>query len=205
MSRRDAVLCGCLFAVALLALTGASAPPRAAAPVFHPDFSPCRVADVDSVANALYLDGRTYLGGQPDVAALGELARRGVRAVVSLRTVKEMADSTQVPFDEPAVVDSLGLVYVHVPLGGSEHPYTPEAVAEVAEVLQEFEGAIFLHCRSGGRASHVWAAYLALHEGLSPDEAWLRGRRVGIGETAFERLLGLELELSPRRESSAAE
>ena len=196
MSRPLAALGGALIPLLVLTLAGASAPP-ADAPVFRPGDVPCQVTDVDSVVNRLWLDGRTYLGGQPDVAALGELARRGVTAVVSLRTDKEMADSTQVPFDQAAVLDSLGLAYVHVPLGGSQHPYTPEAVAEVAEALRAHEGSVLLHCRSGGRASYVWAAYLSLHEGLTPDEAWRRARESGLGPTAYERLLGVELRLSP--------
>jgi uncharacterized protein (TIGR01244 family) len=198
MLLRHAAPSGALVLLAGLVLGCASAPHRTAGTVFLPDAVPCEVADVDSVANYLYLDGRTYIGGQPDVAALGELARRGVLAVVSLRTDREMADSTLVPFDMQAVADSLGLVYVHVPLGGAAHPYTPAAVDAVGEVLREFQGRVFLHCRMGGRASHVWAAYLGRHEGLTPDAAWRRGRQVGIGLTAFEQLLGAELRLEPR-------
>ena len=52
---------------------------------------PQKIEDVEGItAENLYLDGRVYIAGQPDEAALGKLAERGVTAVVNARTPSEM-------------------------------------------------------------------------------------------------------------------
>jgi len=115
--------------------------------------------------------GQVYVAGQPSEQALRDLQASGVKTVISLRTQREMDNRAQVPFDEAAVVKSLGMNYVHVPLGGPDTPYTPEAVEKVADAIDAAGGDVLLHCTVGWRASHMWAAYLVKHKGLSEEEA----------------------------------
>jgi protein-tyrosine phosphatase len=58
-----------------------------------------------------------------------------------------------------------------VPIGGSSHPYRPEAVEALRQRLAAAKGRVLVHCASGGRSSLVWAAYAVKYLGLSPDEA----------------------------------
>jgi uncharacterized protein (TIGR01244 family) len=157
--------------------------------------SPDSVTDLAGFSGRIYLDGRVYIGGQPKEEALRALPARDVTAVINLRTAKEMGDTSKVAFDEAALVDSLGMDYIEIPLGGKDNPYTPEAVDSFAEALDQHEGPVLLHCASGVRASHMWAAYLVQYEGWDVTEAYARGEAIGIGRSAFSRLLDRKMKV----------
>jgi uncharacterized protein (TIGR01244 family) len=100
-----------------------------------------------------------FIAGQPTERALRELRAQGVATVVNLRSPEEMTRS--VTFDEAALVASLGMRYVHLPMRGTpEFPYAPEAVKAFAAAMRETDGKLLLHCTIAWRASHLWAAYL---------------------------------------------
>jgi len=100
-----------------------------------------------------------FIGGQPTERALRELRDRGVTTVVNLRSPEEMTRSVR--YDEEALVRSLGMRYVYLPMRGTEAlPYSPAAVRAFAEAMEGAEGKVLLHCTIAWRASHLWAAYL---------------------------------------------
>jgi uncharacterized protein (TIGR01244 family) len=136
-----------------------------------------------------------YVGGQPGEKALAGLAALGVTTVVNVRTPGEMADKAQVPFDEAAEVARLGMEYVTIPMGGPEYPYSPEVVDRFAQVLERRPGPVLLHCRTGGRVSYLWTAYLVRYGGLDLDAALARGRAMAIGPDPLEQLLGRPVKL----------
>jgi uncharacterized protein (TIGR01244 family) len=143
----------------------------------------------------LFRDGRVYIGGQPGEKSLASLSEVGVKTVVNVRTPREMSDRTQVPFDEAAEAARLGMEYVAIPIGGAEYPYAPQEVERFAQVLESHPGSILLHCRSGVRASYLWAAYLVRYSGLSLDAALARGKAIAIAPDPLEQLLGQPLKL----------
>jgi uncharacterized protein (TIGR01244 family) len=156
---------------------------------------PQPVAGVEGMEKGLFRDGRVYIGGQPTEKSLAGLSELGVKTVVNVRTPREMADPAQVRFDEAAEAARLGMEYVAIPLGGAEYPYAPQAVERFAQVLERQPGPVLLHCRTGGRASYLWTAYLVRYGGLSLDAALARGRTIGIGPDPLELLLGRPLKL----------
>ena len=79
--------------------------------------------------------GPAFVAGQPTADALRSMKAAGVTTVISLRRQSEMDDRQQVPFDEAALVKELGMTYVHIPLGGADSPYTPEAVSKVNDAM----------------------------------------------------------------------
>jgi len=160
-----------------------------------PDALPHEVSGFEGEIRGLWRDGRVFIGGQPDEAALARFQKTGVTAVVNLRTTAEMDDRERVPFDESAVVESLGMEYVHIPLGGDDHPYTPAAVDRFADVLQRHEGLVLLHCTVGWRASYMWSAYLVREQGFSLAAAMARGDAMAIGNLPIEGLLGRPIQL----------
>ena len=85
------------------------------------------------------------------------------------------------PFDEAALTKELGINYVHVPLGGPDTPYTPEAVEKVADAIAKADGDVLLHCTVGWRASPMWAADLVKHKGLSEEEAIKQASAINFG------------------------
>lgn len=156
---------------------------------------PDTVSDVPGFKTRIHREGRIYIGGQPDQDALRTMAEHGVAAVINLRTPKELEDTTKVFFDEAALVDSLGLEYIWVPLGGKEHPYTPAAVDTFAATLERIPGPVLVHCTAAGRASHLWAAYLVNYQGFGVTEAYARGVVTGIGITPFAKMTDKKLKM----------
>jgi uncharacterized protein (TIGR01244 family) len=163
-----------------------------------PDQLPQAVTEVEGVERHLFRDGRVYIGGQPSQEALARFKELGVTAVVNLRTPAEMENRERVPYDEAAAVEELGLTYVFIPLGGDNHPYTPEDVDSFAKVLSEHEGPVLLHCTMGWRASYLWAAYLIREHGYSLEDAMTRGETIAISPPPLAGLLGRELGLAYR-------
>jgi uncharacterized protein (TIGR01244 family) len=125
--------------------------------------------------------GPVYVAGQPSEQAIRDLKAKGVNTIINLRTQPEMDNRKQVPFDEDALTKELGINYVHVPLGGPDTPYTPEAVDKVADAIAKADGDVLLHCTVGWRASHMWAAYLVKHKGFSEEEAIKQASAINFG------------------------
>lgn len=148
------------------------------------------VIDTPEFQNKVARVGATYISGQPTQVGLKWMKDQGVTHVISVRTPSEHDNRDIVQFDEKAEAEALGLTWVNVPMGGKDHPYTPEALAQVAEALKAAEGKALLHCTVGWRASHVWAAYLTEHQGVEPNKAVAHARKIQLTEQPFEALLG---------------
>lgn len=136
-----------------------------------------------------------YISGQPDEVAFSKLKADGVTTIVNLRTPSEMDNRERVPFNEKAFVDSLGMKYVYIPLGGEDYPYVPEALAKFAEAVEDSEGNVLLHCTVGWRASQMWAAYLVKYKGFEPNKAIEYARAVNFGKWPMEELLGKKMKV----------
>jgi len=161
-----------------------------------PEGLPHELNGFEGEIRGLWRDGRVFIAGQPDEKALARFSEIGVTVVVNLRTTAEMDDRERVPFDEAAVVDSLEMEYVHIPLGGEEHPYSPEAVDRFAELLERHEGPVLLHCTVAWRASYLWSAYLVREQGYGLDRAMARAEAMAIDDLPIEGLLGRSLKLA---------
>ena len=120
-----------------------------------------------------------FIGGQPTERALRELKAQGVTTVVNLRTPEEM--QRNVPYDEAALVRSLGMTYIHIPMrGNAEFPYSPAALATFTKAMQENRGKLLLHCTIAWRASHLWGAYLIEARHVAPDSALAQTRMINL-------------------------
>ncbi len=138
-----------------------------------------------------------FIGGQPTERALRELKAKGVTTVVNLRTPEEMA---RVGFDEAALVKTLGMKYVHIPMRGTaEYPYGPTQLDTFAAAMAAADGKVLLHCTIAWRASHLWAAYLIRERNVPVATALAQARiinlmddmRMGTGDTQpLEGFLG---------------
>jgi uncharacterized protein (TIGR01244 family) len=123
-----------------------------------------------------------FIGGQPTEKALRDLEARGVTVVVNLRTPEEMKNA--VKFDEPALIQQLGMRYVYIPMrGNAEFPYSPEALAKFADAVSTANGKVLLHCTIAWRASHLWAAYLIEDRGVPVETALANARAINLMDT----------------------
>lgn len=120
-----------------------------------------------------------FIAGQPTERALRQLRDQGVTTVVNLRSPEEMSRS--VTFDEAALVKSLGMRYVYLPMRGTpEFPYSPKAVTELAAALRTADGKVLLHCTVAWRASHLWAAYLIQERHVPVETALAQTRMISL-------------------------
>jgi uncharacterized protein (TIGR01244 family) len=119
-----------------------------------------------------------FIGGQPTQRALHELHDKGVTTVVNLRTPEEMA---RIPFDEGALIKSLGMTYVYLPVrGNAEFPYSPEVLKSFANAISSSKGKVLLHCTVAWRASHLWAAYLIQYRHVPVETALAQTRAINL-------------------------
>jgi protein tyrosine phosphatase (PTP) superfamily phosphohydrolase (DUF442 family) len=111
--------------------------------------------DMTGVHNFRTVDGETWAGGQPDPDAYEELAGRGVRLVVDLRT----GSGDDPREDDPALLGRLGVDYLALPIPDGHVPSAVQVRRFVAAV-RETEGVVFVHCGGGvGRTSALTSAY----------------------------------------------
>ncbi len=112
-------------------------------------------SDMAGVHNFRTVDHQTWAGGQPDAEAYGELAARGVRLVVDLRT----GSRDDPRKDDPALLGRLGVGYLALPVRDGHVPSEAQ-VRRFLAAVRETEGVVFVHCGGGvGRTSAVTAAY----------------------------------------------
>ena len=140
------------------------------------------------------------IGGQPTERAIREMKAAGVTVVVNLRMPSEMA---RVGYDEKALVESLGMKYVHIPMRGSkEAPYSPAAGTSFADAVKSANGKVLLQCTVAWRASHLYAAYLIQEKGVPENTALEHARAInlmdehrmtGDGKQPVEEFLGRKL------------
>jgi uncharacterized protein (TIGR01244 family) len=125
------------------------------------------------------------IGGQPTVEMLDSLASVGFEAILSTR------GSGEINWDEAAMVDSLGMTFVEIPM---EKP-----VGEITDQqLQQFDDFMsagkrsFMHCGSGNRVAALWAVWLVEYEHMDQEEAFAKaeaaGMRSGMRDVAVRRL-----------------
>lgn len=120
-----------------------------------------------------------FISGQPTEQGLRDLRAQGVTTVVNLRSPEEM--TKRVSFDEAALVKSLGMEYVYVPVrGNAEFPYSPAAVKSFATAMTGAKGKVLLHCTVAWRASHLWAAYLIQYRDVPVVKALAQARTINL-------------------------
>jgi len=124
--------------------------------------------------------GDVWLASQPSEADLDAWAAAGATLVVNSRTPEETAS---LPFNLQSAVESRGMRYAEMPIGGA-YGADPALTPQLAELLQSAEGPVVMHCRSGTRSAHLYAAHLmSLDPTLStPFDTmnWTGGRDMGM-------------------------
>jgi protein tyrosine/serine phosphatase len=116
-----------------------------------------------------------YRSGQPSERGFQSLARLGIKTVIDLRGPGERAER------ERAVVESLGMRYVNIPLSGWRRPQD-EAVLRVLRIIADPNARpVLVHCRRGAdRTGVIIALYRRLFEGWEPERAYREMRAFGF-------------------------
>jgi protein tyrosine phosphatase (PTP) superfamily phosphohydrolase (DUF442 family) len=111
-------------------------------------------ADYPHLHDLLQISGRIYSGGEPkDDAAFAELARLGVRTVVSVDGARPRVDAAE----------KHGLRYVHIPIGYDGVSET--AGKSLARLVRDAEGPFYVHCHHGVHRGPAAAAVACVADG----------------------------------------
>lgn len=143
---------------------------------------------IDGVVKTVRV-GELLLSGQPSKAGLKNLADLGYKTVLSVR------GETEVKWDEPAAVDSLGMAFFSIPMPGSGNEITDEQVSQFDKLLNSAKKPLVLHCGSGNRISGLWAVWLVEYKKVAPEKALALATQTGMKSVrkAVEKRLGLEV------------
>ena len=145
-------------------------------------------ADLDVVVSSGAVepvDGITA-AGQPDEAALKVFADQGYTTVIDLRTAGEDRG-----IDEPAVIESLGMDYVLLPIG--RDAITFDSAKTLDELIRDAQGPVLVHCGSSNRVGALLALRKSL-AGADDDSALAYGIEGGLSslEGRVKDILGEE-------------
>ena len=122
------------------------------------------------------LDAQTYVGSQISIANLNDLKRLNVKTVVVARPEGETADQTALS----EVRDAAYALSITV----HQIPVVPENIADAdvrafRAISSEATHPVFACCRSGMRATSLWALSAA-EQGQSPDEILRMAKAAGF-------------------------
>jgi len=113
-------------------------------------------------------------GGQPGEAEFLALRDAGVEVILDIRDPMEPR-----PFDEAALVQTLGMRYYNIPVVAGRLDDT--LMAAILEVLRKEAGVSTLfHCASGNRVGGALIPYLMQDAGMTEDDAITLAMRAGM-------------------------
>lgn len=167
-----------LALLALLPLVACNSS-KQSGPVHEAANETLRADELGSVRN-LHRIGDVYFAGQPSEADFALFQERGVRTVLDIRHDAETPE-----LDERAIVEQLGMRYVHVPWNGPEE-LNDGVFDELRAVLKDAERPLLFHCASANRVGAIWLAYRALDEGLTLEAAHAEALAIGMRTPAYE-------------------
>jgi uncharacterized protein (TIGR01244 family) len=111
--------------------------------------------------------------GQPDQAALQQLAKAGYTTVIDLRSADEDRG-----FDEQNAVEGLGMNYISLPIKGAS-AITYENASLLDEALSGVDGPVLLHCATSNRVGALLSLREHMH-GASPEQSLELGTEAGL-------------------------
>lgn len=114
------------------------------------------------------IDDRLASAGQPTEAQLAAVAREGFDVVINLALHNDPRYSLR---DEPGIVRSLGMEYIHIPVA-FDTP-TESDMSAFFTAMERHQGQkIFAHCAANMRVSAFLGLYKAIKKGEPVDQAF---------------------------------
>ena len=113
-------------------------------------------------------------GGQPTEEQFSQAKHLGFKSIVNRRGVGEPGTDTA-----PALMDTLGLDYVHIPISGP-HDISVDKAKALSEALDKVSTPAIVHCASGNRVGALFAMRAFHILGESAEAAIQIGRASGM-------------------------
>lgn len=108
---------------------------------------------VEGIPNTGKVNDHLYRGAQPNLSTFAELKKMGVTTVVNLR-LEHDADIAA----ERQQVESLGLRFVHIPVGGFSAPSNAQVIQFLSIFRDHPAETVFVHCHYGEDRTGVFIA-----------------------------------------------
>ncbi len=156
---------------------------------------------LEEIYHFLPLSDRLLTGGMPSAAQLAAVAQAGVQVVINLA----LPDSERALRDEAAIVQSLGMQYIGIPVLW-DHP-TRRDVDEFMDAMDAHQDdKLFVHCQANYRVTGFIALYRVLRLGWDPTEAFKDLRRIWNPDDypVWKNFLERNLSTAPHRPQSEA-
>lgn len=129
-------------------------------------------AEVGSCQNFGSVGPLLYRGAEPDAACLDQLAKLGVRTIVSLRDDDEDTER------ERAWAKTRGIRFESVPMSGFRRPDDAEVRRALDVIGSAGNEPVFVHCKRGrDRTGVIIAAWRLSREGWTLEQAWDEAKR----------------------------
>ncbi len=154
-----------IFLVLPLRLFAQTAAPASAPPIPQPAYG--QKLGIAGVPNAGKITDVLYRGAQPKELGLSELKKLGITTIVDLRG----EDREKVAW-ERNLAESLGMRFVHIPVGRWSPPVGEQVVQFLSLFRSEPGQKIFVHCHYGEDRTGVFiASYRMTFEKWSAEQA----------------------------------
>jgi tyrosine-protein phosphatase SIW14 len=130
-------------------------------------------AKTKDIARFLKVDEHLYRGGQPTASGFNFLKQQGVKTIINLREEN----------DEEAMVRSLGMNYIHLPMTVTPTSRIPdEAILKFFKVMNDSANQpVFVHCKRGAdRTGAMVGFYRIAVEGWEGARAYKEARDIGM-------------------------
>jgi uncharacterized protein (TIGR01244 family) len=125
--------------------------------------------------NYVEISARLGSGGQPNEIGMKQLAEKGYKTIVNVRTSAEQVDLAA----EEKQAMQLGLRYYMVPFTGQEQ--SEEQALAFNALMSALKGEkVFVHCGSGNRVGGLMMIYFALVEKMPLDQAEQEAKKAGL-------------------------
>lgn len=125
-----------------------------------------------------HLHNNLHVAGQLQEVDFRLLAEQGVKVIINNRPDDEEAGQLNHP-QAKALAEELGMSYHYLPMANGQ-PLPADLVENFKHVLQNSEGPILAHCRSGMRSSFIWALGEVADGNITVDDAIAAAQGAGI-------------------------
>ena len=132
--------------------------------------------------NEIRVNDQLTVAGQPLAEEFRQIAQRGFKSVLNLRS----SDEEGFLKVEPQRVEEAGLRYAHIPVKASS--INDDLTHRVLQEIRQTPKPALIHCRSGLRSGAMTMMFVALENGLGPQEALRKAGELGFDCSQNEEL-----------------
>lgn len=128
---------------------------------------------LEQITNFIALGDRFATAGMPEREQFSAIAEAGYQVVVNLACL----DSPGQQADEAALLESLGLQYIHIPVAW-ENPQLSDVERFFEALETHSQQRIFIHCVLNYRVSAFVYLFRTLRQAIPHEQAWADLNRI---------------------------